>query len=141
VAGNPRTAPLTLDAKLKHLEFAQNAINRMAQNSFLLKGWSITLVGGLLALSFKEMNHLYITISAAVLLFFWFLDSYYLRQERLFIKLYDHIRGKHDKVADFSMDTRPYRKEVSWYRCWISTTMILFYGGLLVVDVIVAYLI
>lgn len=130
-----------MDAKLKHLEFIQNAINRMAQNSFLLKGWSITLVAGLLALSFKETNHLYIAISTVVLLFFWFLDSYYLRQERLFIKLYEHIRSKRDKTVDFSMDTRPFRKEVNWFRCWTSTTMNLFYGGFLVVDLIIAYLI
>jgi len=130
-----------MDAKLKHLEFIQNAINRMAQNSFLLKSWSITLVAGLLALSFKETDHLYITISTVVLLFFWFLDSYYLRQERLFIKLYDHIRGKRDEAVDFSMDTRPFRKEVNWFRCWTPTTMNLFYGGFLVVDLIIAYLI
>lgn len=130
-----------MDAKLKHLEFIQNAINRMAQNSFLLKGWSITLVAGLLALSFKETNHLYVTISTVVLLFFWFLDSYYLRQERLFIKLYEHICGNRDKVVDFTMDTRPFRKEVNWFCCWASTTMNLFYGGFLVVDLIIAYLI
>lgn len=130
-----------MDAKLKHLEFIQDAINRMAQNSFLLKGWSITLVGGLLALSFKEVNYLYIVISTMVLLSFWFLDSYYLRQERLFIKLYNHIRGKHHKVVDFSMDTRPFLKKVSWFNCWNSVTMNLFYGGLLVVGAVIAYLI
>lgn len=130
-----------MDAKLKHLEFIQNAINRMAQNSFLLKGWSITLAGGSFALSFKEMNHLYIVISTMVLLSFWFLDSYYLRQERLFIKLYDHIRGKHGKVADFSMNTRPFLSSVNWFSCWNSVTMVLFYGSFLMVGVIIAYLI
>lgn len=129
-----------MEAKLKHLEFIQNAINRMAQNSFLLKGWSITLVGGLLALSFKEMSHLYIAISVVVLLFFWVLDSYYLRQERLFIKLYNHVRDMRGKVTDFSMDIRPFRKEVGWFGCWLSTTMNLFYGGLLAVGLIVTYI-
>lgn len=129
-----------MEAKLKHLEFIQSAIIRMAQNSFLLRGWSITLVGGLLALSFKEMSHLYVAIAAAVLMFFWFLDSYYLRQERLFIRLYNHVRRTRGKGTDFSMDTQPFHSEVSWFDCWVSTTMKLFYGGLLLVGVAVAYM-
>jgi hypothetical protein len=30
--------------KIKHLEMIQAVISRLANNSFLLKGWSITLV-------------------------------------------------------------------------------------------------
>jgi len=33
-----------MEAKLKHLEMIQDVIKRMASNSFLLKGWSLTLV-------------------------------------------------------------------------------------------------
>ena len=39
-----------MEKKLKHLEFIQNAINRMASNSFIIKGWCITLIVGLFAL-------------------------------------------------------------------------------------------
>lgn len=128
-----------MEAKLKHLEFLQNAINRMAQNSFLLKGWSVTLMGGLLALSFKEMDYLYVIISVVVLVFFSFLDSYYLRHERLFVKLYDQVRSASKKTTDFNMDTRPFAEDVSWLNCWLSTTMKLFYGGLLLVAAVIAY--
>ena len=38
----------------KHLEFVQSTISRMASNSFLLKGWSVTLAAGLFALSAKD---------------------------------------------------------------------------------------
>ena len=41
-----------MEQKIKHLEFIQTTINRMAGNSFLLKGWTVTLTGGLLALTF-----------------------------------------------------------------------------------------
>ena len=37
--------------KLKHLEFIQGIITRMANNSFMLKGWAVTLVAGIFALS------------------------------------------------------------------------------------------
>jgi hypothetical protein len=60
-----------MDEKLKHLEFIQAAINRMANNAFLLKGWSVTLTGALLALTFKQLDHRYLYVSLVVLAFFW----------------------------------------------------------------------
>jgi len=35
----------------KEIDLVQNVINRMANNSFLLKGWLITLIVGVLALT------------------------------------------------------------------------------------------
>jgi hypothetical protein len=40
--------------KHEHLEFLQAAINRMAGNLFLLKGWTITLIAALFALAAKD---------------------------------------------------------------------------------------
>ena len=80
-----------MENKRKHLEFIQATINRMAGNSFLLKGWAVTLVGALFALTFKEVDPLYLLISLIVLALFWRLDSYYLSRERLFIKLYERV--------------------------------------------------
>ncbi len=48
-----------MEAKLKHLELSQGVINRMAGNSFLLKGWSVTLVSALFALSAKDSNQMF----------------------------------------------------------------------------------
>ena len=45
-----------MEKKLKHLEFIQKTIERMAKNSFLLKGWSLTLTTALIAISVKEKN-------------------------------------------------------------------------------------
>ena len=36
-----------LENKLKHLELVQGVVNRMSNNSFLLKGWAVTLVAGI----------------------------------------------------------------------------------------------
>lgn len=41
---------MNMDARLKHLEFIQKAVQRMASNSFTLKGWSVVLVSALFAL-------------------------------------------------------------------------------------------
>jgi len=122
-----------MDAKIKHLEFIQSAINRMAGNSFLLKGWTVTLTGGLLALTFKQIDKRYLFISFVVLLLFWFLDGYYLSRERRFIALYDVVRAKNDEQIDFSMRTRQFGKSCRWIVCTVSRTLLLFYGGLLAI--------
>lgn len=131
---------MNVEAQMKHLEFVQSTINRMANNSFLLKGWSVTIVGGLLAFSFKELNCLYILISLAVLFFFWLLDSYYLSRERLFVRLYDHVRKKKGEEIDFSMNTKEFENKNNWSDCAFSRTMVLFYGGLFVVHLLVIFI-
>lgn len=120
-----------MEAKLKHLEFIQGAISRMAGNSFLLKGWTVTLIGALLALTFKEMDVLYLLVSLVVLVFMWLLDSYYLSQERSYIKLYEHV-SKANGETDFSMDAKLHRGNIRWSNCAFSYTMRVFYGGLAV---------
>jgi len=122
-----------MEAKIKHLEFIQATINRMANNSFLLRGWATTLIGGLLALNFKEIDRRHLFISLAVLALFWLLDGYYLSRERNFVKLYNHIRKKEEEEIDFSMDAGELGKWWAWPRCVFSTTLMLFYGGLLIV--------
>jgi uncharacterized membrane protein len=125
-----------MELKIKHLEFIQATINRMAGNSFLMKGWAITIIGGLLAVSIKELNALYVYISFAVLFFFWLLDSFYLSHERMYIKLYDEVRKKSESTIDFSMSTKHVKGRCEWRKCAFSKTMWLFYGGLAVVGLI-----
>lgn len=43
-----------MDNKHKHLELIQGVVNRMSQHSFVLKGWSITLVVAVVALNAKD---------------------------------------------------------------------------------------
>lgn len=126
-----------MEAKTKYLEFIQATINRMAGNSFLLKGWTVTLVGALFALTFKEVDPLYLLISLIVLVLFWRLDSYYLSQERLFIKLYERVSASKSDDTDFSMDTMSFKKYITVGGCAFSETMRLFYGGLAIAHIII----
>jgi hypothetical protein len=70
--------------KLKHLEFIQNVVNRMANTSFLLKGWSITIISALFAWRVKEAAKEVLWLGVALTFVFWFLDSYFLWHERMF---------------------------------------------------------
>ena len=115
----------------KHLQLIQAVVTRLAQNSFSMKGWAVTLVVGILALAAKECDWWYLPIALIPSLIFWGLDAYYLRQERLFRKLYDAIRKMPQDVFDsdpFTMDTSPYKNQIEswWATCWSKTVRWLY---------------
>lgn len=131
-----------MEPKLKHLEMIQAVVSRMASNSFLIKGWCITLVSALLALTLQGVKLEYVLVSFLPVLMFWFLDAYFLRQERLFRKLYDKIRVTPENSIDFSMNTLEFVKDTpSWVRVGFSRTLLLFYGTLVVVASLAAIIV
>ena len=81
-------------ADLEHLKLIQAVISRMAANSFVLKGWAVTLVTGLAALAKADGNDDIAWISLGVLFVFALLDGYYLALERAYRGLYEEtVRG------------------------------------------------
>jgi len=129
--------------KHKHLEFVQAAVNRMAGNLFLLKGWSITLIAALFALAAKDSNQFYILIAYFPLFIFWSLDGYFLSQERKFRALYDHVRKLEESQIDFSMNTQPFASEHrnTWLGAIGSRTLVIYYAGLAVVMLVLMFLV
>lgn len=97
-----------MDNKLKHLELIQGVINRMASNFFKLKGWAVTLASGIFALASKESDKMYFLITYVPVIVFWFLDAYYLWQERLYRTLYNDVRMKDENDIDFSLNVSNY---------------------------------
>ena len=118
-----------MESKLKHLDLIQGVINRMANNSFLLKGWSVTLISALFALGAKDSNQFFIYLAYFPSLMFWSLDGYFLRQERMYRKLYEKVRVLAPDSIDFNMDASKYSNEVdSWFSTIFSVTLRLFHG-------------
>lgn len=90
---------------IKHLEIIQGVVNRLAHNSFLIKGWSMAISAAtiLFLARVDSTNSVYLTLSFLVpVLGFWMLDGYFLWQERLFRGIYNDIRNQED--TDFKMD-------------------------------------
>lgn len=119
-----------MENKLKHLEMIQNVINRMANNSFLLKGWTVTLVTGIFAISSKEADKIYFLTAYIPVFAFWGLDSYYLLQERLYRSLHDTIRNTDENDIDFSLKatSKDFPSNKNCYcNCVISKTELWFY--------------
>ena len=125
------------DAQIKHLEFIQAVVARLANDSFLMKGWALTVAGIIFGFAVDQGNW---RIGAAALLpvaGFWGLDAYFLRQERLFRRLYNAVRVPGSPVERFSMNTQPYESEVeSWIDTALSATLLPFYGVLVLVGLI-----
>lgn len=118
-----------MEKKYNHLNMIQGIINRMASNSFALKGWAVTLVAGIFALSSKDADKTYFLIAYVPIIIFWILDSYYLWQERLFRDLYNDVSKKAEKDIDYKMDISTYKtkKFIPYCKCLFSVTEIGFY--------------
>ena len=122
-----------MENKRKHLEFIQGVINRLAGNSFQMKGWAVVLVAAILVLLARENRLDAAFIAVAPVVVFWGLDGYFLWQERLYRALYDHIRTLDETDIDFAMDTAPFKNGHShtWVGATLSRTILFFYGVLL----------
>lgn len=93
-----------------HLEFIQTTIARMAGNSFLLKGWTVTLTAAILAFAAQSGKPLLAIAGVFPTLAFWGLDAYYLKQERLYRTLYDKIRTG-ELRSSFTMNAQDYEDD------------------------------
>jgi hypothetical protein len=114
------------EAVQKHLEFIQNNIARMAQNAFLLKAWSVTLVAAIIALTAREPSVNFVLIALIPALAFWGLDGFYLGQERLFRRLHEDVVA--GNVDPFLMDPSEYEEHVKgWLRSVISRSVLPFH--------------
>ncbi|MDD3723693.1 MAG: hypothetical protein PHW92_14640 [Lutibacter sp.] len=119
-----------MENKRKHLEFIQNIISRMAGNLFFLRGWTITIIGALLALFSKNNSPDYVFYFLIVVIFiFWILDGYFLSQERSYRDLYNYVRKLKEEVIDFSMDISEYQKlkKNTLIYSMFSLTLLVFY--------------
>src|SRR5271156_452080 len=126
-----------MEAKLQHLQFIQAAIARMATNSFLFKGWSITIAAGLAAFAAVESRTALLVLALVSTFLFWGLDGYYLWLERGFVNLYAVVAAKDDEAdLDFSMKIDKTDAAYRWFKtCW-RPHLWAFYGAIIVVDVV-----
>ena len=117
----------------KEIDLIQACISRMANNSFLIKGWCISLIAVILALSKENINPIVLCFIILIPLFsFWYLDAYFLRTERMYRKMYGWVLKKRSKGdSSFLYDLNPLRfeKEVdSKFETMVSETLRWFYG-------------
>lgn len=91
--------------KVEHLNFIQTIIARLANNSFLVRGWLVAILVGSLAVSdrisesVKSLPLFYFSL----IMLFWLSDAYFLYKERQFRTLYD--LANEDNFQNYTMKT------------------------------------
>lgn len=104
----------------KHLDLIMSVINRMAGNSFKLKGWSMTLVAALIALSITVDEKIAtMAISLIPIFVFWGLDGYYLFQERLFRDVYKETSRTDNDAINYDMNPNSH---IGGRNTWLRST-------------------
>ena len=134
-----------LSEKLKHLEFIQNVITRMNTNSFQIKGWTVTIVSAILVIYASTNNCYFVLCGIFPALIFWFLDTYYLTQERKFRGLYNDVaevseNPKQIKLFAMRPDLYTKGKYSYWNVFWSSTIQRLYLSIIIVLCCLFIYL-
>lgn len=130
-----------MDAKLKHLEFIETTIGRMATNSFLFKGWAITIATALAAFAAANTKAALLTIAIVGTALFWGLDGYYLWLERRFIELYEKVAARDPNDIDFKMSIDRTKAGRNWLKTCKRPHLCAFYGSILAVELVAIYVI
>ncbi len=120
MSGHPATTP-----NVDRLKLIQAIIDRMARNSFALKGWAVTLTGALLSLAVSRQDDAIIAITIYVIAAMAILDAYYLALERAYRHLYNQATAQPDTEWSLQVaKTTP--SDVT--RALASPSITLFYG-------------
>lgn len=107
------TMPQRNEVLNKEIDLIQSCINRMAQNSFVVKGWTITLIAVVLALLPEKVDIQMLSIIGGIAtLCFWYLDAFFLKMERLYRWKYEWVIEKRANSNKFYYDLDPYNKEM-----------------------------
>ena len=129
----------TAEDKRKHLEFIQGVINRLSSNTFLFKGWSITIIVAVFTAMVTTQNYTLMWLSLGATLIFWFIDAYYLMLEQSYRKLYDRIAETDIEKIDYKMSIKQYICFSAWVKAFKRPVLLMFYGTILIVTICVIF--
>lgn len=118
------------DSLEKSLDYIQSIINRMADNSFSIKKFTVTLETAIPAFTINKFNiNIIIFIVLFVLVVFCLLDSYYLCLERRYRKLYEKAVSEGDSYDMYNLKLPTnIINNISFTESLFSKTIFLFYG-------------
>jgi hypothetical protein len=123
--------------RIAHLTMLQGVITRMGANSFTLKALAATFGSAAVAVmaTVKTPSPYYAVAAIVPMIIFWLMDAQYLRLEKSYRKLYDHVR-KGEEVEVYSLeatifmeDTESvFRLAISWSVSWFYVAIFLSLG-------------
>jgi hypothetical protein len=127
---------------MKYLEMVQAIVARLSAQSASFKNYCITLVTAIIGFGITATNVNIVALAALPIVAFGYLDARYLRLERGFRTLFDHIRGEDWTTRpSFDLDLKKAQFERHpFLKAIVTWTILGFYGPLLIGVVTVFYL-
>ena len=102
---------------LKEIDLIEDCIKRMSNNSFLLKGWAVTILSVLIGLMANFENWTSGSLLAIfVCIGFWYLDALYLKLERLYTRKYNWVIQNRLDTTEYKFNLNPFEKNM-----WLET--------------------
>lgn len=120
----------TKESRIRYLEAIQRVIDRLSNTSFILKGWAVSLVAGLMALAASGTNQGYVLVAYIPTVVFWLLDAYFLMMERQYRNIFEENMDLSQEVKCFTLK----RKKATFLmfaEAALSITMLLTYVPLI----------
>lgn len=128
----------------KEIDLIQNCIERMSKSSFLIKGWDLSILGIMTGFFLKNKNIGLVVMVIIINTIFWWLDAYYLREERLYRAMYNDVLTKRNNgnyLDLYSLDNKKYvSKKQGLVRAMFSKTLIIMYGTIVVIALLIIFL-
>lgn len=129
----------------KEIDLIQSCINRMAKNSFIVKGWAISLASVILALLPKNIDiKLLCLIVIVATICFWYIDAFFLKTEKLYRWKYEWVIANRHKTDKYRYDLNPYnnnmwikvkkQKAPCTIRVMFTKTLVPLYGLLIILS-------
>lgn len=129
----------------KEIDLIQSCISRMAQNSFMVKGWFVSIYAVILALLPEKVNMLLLCVSLiSANLIFWYLDGFFPRTEKIYRKIYDwvlEVRPKNNRELMYQLNPTCFKGKIGevesiWKIMWSKTLRWFYLIPLLIVMVV-----
>lgn len=89
----------------EHLSLIEGIVSRMAHNSFLIRGWSVTLAAALIGFAASGSDRSLAWIAIGAVAVFALLDARYLALERRYVELYERVAAAN--ATDWSLRVEP----------------------------------
>lgn len=128
------------ETRIRYLEAIQRVVDRLSNISFILKGWAVSLVAGLMALAASGSNQGFVLIAYIPTVLFWLLDSYFLMMERQYRVLFEKNKDLSQELEFFTLK-RDKATFTMFGAAAASTTMLMTYIPLIVSMLIVMFVI
>lgn len=127
--------------KVEYLQMIQSTIDRMSTTSAIYKGFCATIIAGISAISFTEINKWLFLLLLSPVICFLIIDIYYLQLEKRFRVLYDRVRND-EHLIDFDLIPPKNRTIENNEKCYVgncikSPSIYLFYGPLIIIIVLI----